>query len=641
MKALQVVIEIQKESNSALSVHLSADGKTLIRPFQPPFLIRELQTILPHLGMKHFSPDARGIEPKAEEDLGPWFVEIAERIGLHSVSEFRSLCNTPSGRQRIIGWMLYSSIFQDEAHQFVDRILAENQQVLFCFRIDPYNPDLLDVDKLPWELMWRPRDTHPLARTNHAIVRANPHRQSFRQVQELPTRLEILAIIAEPSDEDCFGADRFKRELREAVPSEIANLHFLEPPTAQNLRDHLKERPVHVLQFIGHGGVDGKTGEWSLCFEDEEGRSDYVTGARLANMCDDPYHAPRLVNLISCEGARLQYGDGYNPFNGVARNMVLGGTPAVVAMQYQISYDAARTFSRVFFRRIGCGDAIDEAVRESRVAILNRSPNTLAWANPVLFLDPDHAQLFRDRQHLHFQIAGKPSRLPPGPHFDPERLICPDFFTPRLGGAEKGLSGPLDLVDELIAYKRRDEHARLSLFVSGISVPSIWLTTGFLFRDVPKRVFLREKEIHDKEDIISLGPASPMGSDIVTMRADEPTDRAAVFVALRRPSNPKKLGLAMGLEFDSYTFVLPRGQIDRHEAACPEIAIGLARALGQCLLRLLNELGDFEIHLFVSLPPEVSFFLGGELGEIAPDFIHSIHQGQVGATIALGHRLKP
>ena len=120
----------------------------------------------------------------------------------------------------------------------------------------------------------------------------------------------------------------------------------------------------------------------------------------------------RLVVLNSCEGARTTLTD---PFAGVATTLIHLGVPAVVAMQFEISDEAAILFAEELYTNlIGRQDPIDAAVAEARKAIYSEV-DKVEWATPVLFVrDPD-VELFR------FEVDK--AELPPPP--PPDRRLTP------------------------------------------------------------------------------------------------------------------------------------------------------------------------------------------------------------------------
>ena len=123
--------------------------------------------------------------------------------------------------------------------------------------------------------------------------------------------------------------------------------------------------------------------------EDEGGSSQAVSGEDLGTILHD-HHSLRLVVLNSCEGARSSAA---NPFAGVAQGLVRQGIPAVVAMQFEISDDAAIEFSSSLYEALADGYPIDAAVGEARKAMFAARADT-EWGTPVLFLRSPDGSLF-------------------------------------------------------------------------------------------------------------------------------------------------------------------------------------------------------------------------------------------------------
>jgi hypothetical protein len=95
-------------------------------------------------------------------------------------------------------------------------------------------------------------------------------------------------------------------------------------------------------------------------------------------------------------------------FSSTAATLVRRGTPAVVAMQYEITDDAAIEFSRSFYEALADGMAVDAALAEARKGVALAIPNTLEWGTPVLYM--------RSPDGVLFKLGGRRSRrAPPTP----------------------------------------------------------------------------------------------------------------------------------------------------------------------------------------------------------------------------------
>jgi branched-chain amino acid transport system substrate-binding protein len=81
-------------------------------------------------------------------------------------------------------------------------------------------------------------------------------------------------------------------------------------------------------------------------------------------------------------------------FSSTAATLVKRRTPAVIAMQYDISAEAAKEFSRSFYSAIANGMAVDVAVAEARKSVSHNIAGTMEWGTPALFASEDVGVLF-------------------------------------------------------------------------------------------------------------------------------------------------------------------------------------------------------------------------------------------------------
>src|SRR3990172_1190293 len=94
--------------------------------------------------------------------------------------------------------------------------------------------------------------------------------------------------------------------------------------------------------------------------------------------------------LNACEGARTSPTD---PFAGVAATLIQQGIPAVVAMQFEITDDAAIQLAQEFYGSLADGYPAEAALSEARKAIF-ASGNKMEWGTPVLYLRSPDGRLF-------------------------------------------------------------------------------------------------------------------------------------------------------------------------------------------------------------------------------------------------------
>ncbi|MDQ3469454.1 MAG: CHAT domain-containing protein [Actinomycetota bacterium] len=250
-------------------------------------------------------------------------------------------------------------------------------------------PPLLSV---PWEFLYqRPRflasqRRTPLVRLLDTGALAAP--------PTIDGQVRILGIVASPAELTPLDVDAERQRVERAVSGMVTAgrlcVDWLEPATPRRLRQALRDGSYHIVHFVGHSDFTG-AGEGVIFLEDAEGGAAEVDETLFANLLSDQRQL-RLVVLNSCEGARTTLTD---PYAGVATTLIRLGVPAVVAMQFEISDQAAVLFAEELYTNlIGRQEAIDAAVAEARKAIYAEIDN-VEWATPVLFVrDPD-AELFR------------------------------------------------------------------------------------------------------------------------------------------------------------------------------------------------------------------------------------------------------
>jgi hypothetical protein len=157
-----------------------------------------------------------------------------------------------------------------------------------------------------------------------------------------------------------------------------------------------------VLHFVGHGGFDEQTQDGLLVFEDEQGRGNEVSATYLSTLLHDA-DSLRLAVLNACDGARASRTD---QFAGVAQSLLQQGVPAVVAMQFEISDEAALTFAREFYGAFAEGYPVEAALAEARKSMFALQ-NDSEWATPVLYL--------RTHGNAIFEITAPAHPAPPPP----------------------------------------------------------------------------------------------------------------------------------------------------------------------------------------------------------------------------------
>jgi hypothetical protein len=255
-----------------------------------------------------------------------------------------------------------------------------------------------ELATLPWELLYDPRQAAFVGlSTTTPIVRDVGLAQPIQPLT-VAGPLRILGMVASPHGfaplDIAHEQERVEDALAGLQASEVIELHWLEGSSWYHLQQEISRHQFHVFHFIGHGGFNVDSAEGLIVLADDNGEPYFLRADELAMLlADEP--ALRLVLLNACEGAR---GDRRDVFSSTATTLVRRGIPAVLAMQFEISDQAAVALARAFYGALADGHPIDAAVAESRKAVRLTLPGTLEWATPVLYQRAPDGVLFNLEQ---------------------------------------------------------------------------------------------------------------------------------------------------------------------------------------------------------------------------------------------------
>ncbi|HEX4964027.1 MAG TPA: CHAT domain-containing protein [Thermoanaerobaculia bacterium] len=308
---------------------------------------------------------------------------------------------------RVVGERLFHAIFPEPVLRLFDRSLGmlegrteeegkqgEQAGLRLALHLAPEHPDLAFFASLPWELLYwlERREFLCLGRKTSLVRHLDVPLPSHPLSVAGPLR--ILVAAACPNGLPPLNLEDERQRIEESWASlGGVTTEFLEHTSAPTLRVRLREKPFHVLHFMGHGCFESKTGVGALLFEGDNGGRVSLPGSVLGELLRD-FPSLRLVFLNACDTARSSSNDGIDPFAGVAAALVMAGLPAVVAMQFQISDGAAIAFSQAFYEHLSTGALVEAAIGEGRMAIRLRDPSSLEWATPVLFMRGTSGALF-------------------------------------------------------------------------------------------------------------------------------------------------------------------------------------------------------------------------------------------------------
>ena len=288
-----------------------------------------------------------------------------------------------AANQRVqnFGARLFHALFTDEIRTVYDRsqqaTAAAGEGLRIKLRVNA--PDLATV---PWEFLFDPRPAEFVALSRHTpIVRYLELPLGDPDLAVKPP-IRVLGLIANPAGVPTLDIEREQRKLTQALQplGDKVELVWLPGQTVQDLQAALQGGPWHVFHFVGHAAADGGSGEGVLLLADEQGNPDPLTATQLGRLLADQ-RTLRLVVLNACQGAK---GNEQSLFSSLAASLVRRGLPAVLAMQYDISDQAAVEFTGSFYGALAANLPIDAASSEGRKAIA--SLDTAEWGTPLLIM---------------------------------------------------------------------------------------------------------------------------------------------------------------------------------------------------------------------------------------------------------------
>ena len=312
-------------------------------------------------------------------------------LTLRAVRGVRALEADTAPDAKKYGAQLFDALFHDDVLSALRGSLHVANTQGRGLRVRLKFADPTTLVNVPWELLYDTERHRFLCQYGkYPIVR-------YIEIPEPVTPLKVtgpvrmLVVISSPRDYPELDAEgewqRLQTVLKPLVDSGRLIVDRLPKPSLAAIHRALLEEEYHVFHYIGHGGVDPKTGDGVLAMTGPDGLSRLESGNDLGVMLSN---SPiRLAVLNSCEGARISDVD---PYAGTAISLVQQGIPAVVAMQFEVSDEAAFAFSSTLYQAITEGRPIDLAVTLARQAVLAASRSE--WAAPVLYLRTSDGVIF-------------------------------------------------------------------------------------------------------------------------------------------------------------------------------------------------------------------------------------------------------
>jgi hypothetical protein len=310
---------------------------------------------------------------------------------------------------RRFGTALFDAVFRNGVRVALSASIVAAENAGRGLRLRLRLADCPELADLPWEYLFDPASQAFLALSEWTpVVR---YLDVAAPVTSLPVAppLSILVQVASPADAPRLDAeaelDRLHRALRPIERSGLIRITRVPGGSLAALQDALRHGVYHVFHFIGHGAFSQLHADGFLLFEGGRGAARLASGPELATLLAG-HHTLRLAVLNACEGARSTRTD---PFSGVAQSLVRGRIPAVVAMQFEITDEAAAVFARELYEAVADDYPLEAAVAEARKA-LRHEVDAVEWGTPVLHLRAPTGDIFTVKN----SAVQAPSKPPDG-----------------------------------------------------------------------------------------------------------------------------------------------------------------------------------------------------------------------------------
>ncbi len=259
---------------------------------------------------------------------------------------------------RSLGEVLFPEAIDSALIQLLEQAGAAGRQIEFVIETD--DAKLLSI---PFEAATLSNQRCPALETGLRMMR----RYSVAKAELTPQRgpLKILVAVGAPDEGKTKGKvldpERELQTILDAVEqarqSGGAYVRILEVGSLDEVRKELRRQPYHVLHLSGHGSLGkpsddksnpGPKGPPVIELETEDGGSQFVTGAQIAQTIRESGHPAPLVFLAACHSGRGGPSE-ETETSGLAHSLLQEGVPLVLAMQTAVSDHYATDLAGRFY----------------------------------------------------------------------------------------------------------------------------------------------------------------------------------------------------------------------------------------------------------------------------------------------------
>ena len=248
------------------------------------------------------------------------------------------------------GGALFNAVFDGEIRSSYDVSMHEaaRQGKGLRLKLSMQAPELAS---LPWEYLYDARQLRYLCLSRTTpLVRYIEMPQAIEPLAVVPP-LRMLGMVSGPADLVPLDLENEKQRVERATEDlrrrGLLELTWLEGQSWRDLQRAMRYGPWHIFHFIGHGGFDEHSGEGFIALTGERRASYRLPAPSTWHGCWATTTRCGWCVLNSCDGAR---GSDRDIFSSTAAILVQRGIPAVLAMQFEITDQAAIEFAALVLR---------------------------------------------------------------------------------------------------------------------------------------------------------------------------------------------------------------------------------------------------------------------------------------------------
>lgn len=243
-----------------------------------------------------------------------------------------------------------------------------------------------EINAWPWELLHDPQRDRTFATSIATpLVRYLDRTDQFGGLTNLKADLPLKMLLILPQSADLNLVKERAVIERAIIPlDDVLKLKVVDGTvTRARFADALITSDYEIVHGSGHGSFFDGVGYIGL--NNADGSPDWVDGQVMGRFVVN-CKSLKLGVLNVCSSGKVDEG---RAFQGLAPQLVRAGVPAVVAMQYPLSDDAAMAFAEEFYRRLCTGDnsvgRVDVAVTYARNMLAILYPGDRCFAAPVVY----------------------------------------------------------------------------------------------------------------------------------------------------------------------------------------------------------------------------------------------------------------